>query len=120
MLFTENTSMDFRKVIYQNIGKKHSFQTFRYIILLWPQTFSSFMKFYFVHTVKVCFVFKKQSLCLYIPPYMHKTLPTLGNDKKQQQIKFYEKLLGKLIFLRATKYLKMFYCTCPTRRVLKK
>ena len=23
-----------------------------------------------------------------IPPYMHKTLPTLGNEKEQQQIKF--------------------------------
>ena len=29
------------------------------------QTYWSFMKFYFVHMVKVCFVFKRQSLCLY-------------------------------------------------------
>ena len=28
----------------------------------------------------------------YIHLYMHKTLPTLGNEKDQQRIKFYEKL----------------------------
>ena len=30
----------------------------------------------------VCFVFKNSHLA-YIPPYMHKTLPTLGNEKEQ-------------------------------------
>ena len=34
-------------------------------------------------------------------------IPTLGNEKEQQQIKFYEKLMGELIFLWATKSLKM-------------
>ena len=53
------------------------------------QIFSSFMQFYFVHIVKVCFVFKN-SRYAYIPPYMHKTLPTLGNEKEQSQIKFYK------------------------------
>ena len=68
------------------------------------------MKFYFAHIVKVCFAFKKQSLCLYLYVYlyMHKTFPKLGNEKEQQQIKFYEKLSGELIFLQATKNLKMF------------
>ena len=56
----------------------------------------------------------------YIPPYMHKTFSTLENEKEQQQIKFYEKLSGELIFWRATKNLKMFYFTLPSRRVLKK
>ena len=51
---------------------------------------------------------------------MHKTLPTLGNEKEQQQIKFYEKSSGELIFSRATKDLKMFYITRPTGQVLKK
>ena len=46
--------MDFRKVIHENVEKKNI-----------SQTFSSFMKFYFVHIVKVCFVLKKQALCLY-------------------------------------------------------
>ena len=48
------------------------------------------------------------------------TYPTLGNLKKQQQIKFYKKLLSELISLRVTKNLKMFYFTCPTVWVLKK
>ena len=47
----------------------------------------------------------------YIPLYMHKTLRTLGNEKEQQQIKFYKKSLGELIFWRATKNLKIFYFT---------
>ena len=51
---------------------------------------------------------------------MHKTLPTLGNEKEQQQIKFYQKSLGELIFSQATKNLKIIYLTCPTGRVLKK
>ena len=39
------------------------------------------------------FVFSlKHSHYAYIPPYMHKTLPTLGKEKKQKQIEFYEKL----------------------------
>ena len=48
---------------------------------------------------------------------MDKTLPTLGIEK-EQQIKFCEKSLGDLIFLRATKNLKMFYFTRPTGQVL--
>ena len=51
---------------------------------------------------------------------MHETLPTLGNEKEQKQIKFWEKWLGELIFSWATKYLKMFYFNCPTGRVFKK
>ena len=50
---------------------------------------------------------------------MHKTLPTLGNEKEQQQIKFYKKSL-ELFFLRVTQSLKMIYFTHPTGRVLKK
>ena len=29
---------------------------------------------------------------------MHKTLPALGNEKEQKQIKFYENLLSELTF----------------------
>ena len=43
---------------------------------------TSIKKFYFVHIVKVCFVFKKQLLC-FISPHMHKALPTLENEKEQ-------------------------------------
>ena len=45
---------------------------------------------------------------------MHKTLPTLGNEKEQQQIKFYEKSSGRLIFSQAIKNLKLIYFTHPT------
>ena len=64
---------------------KHSYTGHRYFEDLW-----SFILYIFV---KVCFVFKKQSLTFvlslknshyaYIPLYMHKTLPTLGNEKEQ-------------------------------------
>ena len=62
----------------------------------------------------------KNSYYAHIPPHMNKTLPTLGNEKERQKIRFYEKLSGELIFLRATKNLKMFYFTLPTGQVLKK
>ena len=42
---------------------------------------------------------------------MHKTLPTLGNEKEQKQVKFYKKSWDQLIFSQATKNLKMFYFT---------
>ena len=59
----------------------------------------------------------------YILPHMYKALTkhkALGNEKEQQQIKFYEKSSGKLISTQTTKNLKMFYFTCPTGWVLKK
>ena len=51
---------------------------------------------------------------------MHKTIPTLGNEKEQWQINFYEKSSDAFIFSQATKNLKMFYLTRPTGRTLKK
>ena len=51
---------------------------------------------------------------------MHKILPTLGNEEEWQKIKFCKKSLVELIFLLATKNLKMFYFTRPTGEVLKK
>ena len=70
----------FRKWYMKTPKKKFiSQQTYLYR----SQTFWSFMKFYFVHILKVCFVFKKNSHYAYIPLYMHKTLPTLGNEKEQ-------------------------------------
>ena len=67
------------------------------------------------------FVFSlKHSHYAYIPPYMHKTLPTLGKEKKQKQIEFYEKLSGELIFLWMTKNLKIIYFTCPPGWVFKR
>ena len=51
---------------------------------------------------------------------LFKTLPTIGNEKEQKQIKFYDKSLDKLIFSRATKNLKIIYFTSLTWQMLKK
>ena len=45
----------------------------------------------------------KNNCYTYIPLYMHTTLPTLGNEKEQQQIKLYEKTSGELTFSWSTK-----------------
>ena len=52
------------------------------ILYMQSQRFWSFMKFYFVYIVKV-YPDLKNSRYAYIPLYMHKTLPTFGNKKKQ-------------------------------------
>ena len=109
--------MNFWQVINQNVEKKKKKNVHKQIYI----GVTDILKFYkvFVHIVKVDSVFKKQRFCLY-SLYMHETLPTLGNQKEQKQIKFWEKSLGELIFSWATKYLKMFYFNCPTGRVFKK
>ena len=53
-------------------------------------------------------------LYIYIYICLYEILLTLGYEKKQQQIKYYEKSLDELIFSRATKNLKMVYFTCLT------
>ena len=75
--------MDFQKVIYENVEKNPfiSRQIYR------SETFLSFMKFYFVHIVHYVRILKN-SYYAYIPPYMHKSLLTLGDKKEQQQIEF--------------------------------
>ena len=62
----------------------------------------------------------KNSYYAYIPPYRNKTLPTLGSEKEQQQIKFNEKLSGELIFLRATKNLKNVLFHLPNWAIAQK
>ena len=51
---------------------------------------------------------------------LFKTLPIIGNEKEQKQIKFYHKSLGKLIFSVATENLKIIYFTSLTWQVFKK
>ena len=68
----ENNSMDFYKVIYENSEKK-------------PIHFIANISAYSSHRhvwTKVSSVFKNSHYA-YIPPYMHKALPTLGNEKEQ-------------------------------------
>ena len=93
--------MDFRKVIYENVEKKPIHFTtnigHRHFEVLW--SFILFILWRFVLS------FKSRHYA-YIPPPMHKSLPTLGNKKEQQRIKFYEKSSGELIFLRTTKNFK--------------
>ena len=97
--------------------KKHSFHN-KHIYI---HGVTDILKFYecLVHIVKVFFSLK-DSYYAYIPLYMNWILPTSGNEKEQQQIKFYEKLLDELIFSRVTIHLKNFYFTSPTGQVLKK
>ena len=72
----------FGKWFMKMLKKKHSFHK-KHVCIYRLQTFWSFMKFYFVNIVKACSsVFRKQSLA-YIPLYIHKTFPTLGNEKEQ-------------------------------------
>ena len=92
--------MDFWKTIYENFEKKTLHN--KHIYIYGSHTFCSFVRFCFLHMVKVHFVFKNSHYA-YIPPYMHKTLPTLGNEKEQYQIKFYKNSSEELIFLQATK-----------------
>ena len=112
--------MDFQEVIYENIEikKKHSFHN-RHIYKYGQRHFEVFWSF-ILHIFSRFVLSLKNSYYAHIPPYMNKTLLPLGNEKEQQQIKFYKILLGELIFLRATKNLKMLYFTHPTGRVLKK
>ena len=65
-------------------------------------------------------MFLKNNNYAYIPLYIHKALSTLGNKKEQQQVKFYEKLLGEMIFLQVTENLNMICFTRLAGRVFKK
>ena len=111
--------MDFQKVIYEYVKKTPFISQHTYLYV----QVTDILKFYkvlFCTYFRGFFLSSKNSHYAYIPPYMHKTFPTEGNEKEQQQTKFYKKSWDELIFLQATKNLKMFYFTCPTRRVLKK
>ena len=71
--------MDSWKMIYENVEKNISQQTYLYIRV------TDILKFYEVLFCTYCkgFLSLKNSHYAYIPPYMHKTLPTLGNEKEQ-------------------------------------
>ena len=62
--------MGFRKLIYENVEKKHSFHNKR-IYIYGSKTFWSLMKFYFVNIVKVCFFVFKNSHYAHIPLYIY-------------------------------------------------
>ena len=74
--------MDFWKVISENVEKKN----IHFITNISIYTVTDILKFYEVLFCTYC----KGLFCL-VFLFMNKTLPTLGNEKEQQQIKFYEK-----------------------------
>ena len=57
----ENTAMDFQKMIYENVKKKKKKKKI---------------------ISQQIFIYIYSSHYAYIPQHMHKTLPTLGNEKK--------------------------------------
>ena len=74
--------MDFWNMIYENVEKKHSFHNNIYIYILGHRHFKVLWIFilYILHRFVLSL---KNSHYGYIPLYIHKTLPTLGNEKEQ-------------------------------------
>ena len=73
--------MDFRKVIYKNVGKKNIHFTTKIYTYA-----GHILKFYFVHilyNLQRAGLSLKNSHYAHIPSYIHKTLPTSGNEKGQ-------------------------------------
>ena len=73
--------MDFQKIIYKNVKKKKRITTnisiymgHRHFEVLWS---------FILYILYIKYIFKKNSHYAYFPPYMHKSLLTLGNEKKQ-------------------------------------
>ena len=83
--------------IFHNVEKLLHF-------LHWGFMFSGLLIFwsFILYTLQGLDLSLKNSYYAYIPPHMLKTLKTLGNEKKQQQIKFYEKSSDELIFSQTT------------------
>ena len=91
-------------------------------IYIYVHTYRVIMKMkkrFYLKCFDVCFLQLRFSVLIhqiyiYIYICLYEILLTLGYEKKQQQIKYYEKSLDELIFSRATKNLKMVYFTCLT------
>ena len=62
--------MDFQRMIYEIVEKKTTtFVSQQAHLYMRVTDILRFLKFYFVHIVKVCFVLKKESLCSYSSEY---------------------------------------------------
>ena len=66
----ENTSMDLRKAIYGNVEKKKKIDNKHISVYRVTDLLKFYEVAFLVHIVKVCFVIKKQSLCLYSSVYV--------------------------------------------------
>ena len=77
----ENTSLDFRKEIFENFEKKtHSFHNKH--LYIWATAILKFYEVLFYIYCKGLFCLQK-TVMLYDPMYMCKALPTLENEKEQ-------------------------------------
>ena len=76
-----NTSMDFRKLIYENVKEKTFISQQTSIYTDHHRHFEVLLSF-ILYILQGVFLSLKTSHCAYIPPYMHKVPPTLGNERK--------------------------------------
>ena len=72
---------------------------------------------FILHILQRSVLSLKNSHYAYIPPYMHKTLLTLGNEKEQWQIKFYKNCWARWFSCR---WLKISECSRHTQERLTK
>ena len=84
----ENISTDFQEVIYENVRKNNIHFTTNIYIYIYIYIYMGHRHFKvlwsFIFHILLRFVLSlKSSNYAFIPPYMHKTLPTLGNEKEQ-------------------------------------
>ena len=86
--------MDFRKVIYENVEIKKKLSFYNKHIYIYDHGHFEVLWSLVLYILWRFVLPLKNSYYNYIP-YMNKTLPTLGNEKEQQQIKLYEKLSGE-------------------------
>ena len=72
--------MDFLKLIYENVEKKKTFisQVYLYLRVTDILKFSEVLFWTYWFDLSL-----RNSHYAYLTPYMHKTLPTLGNEKEQ-------------------------------------
>ena len=74
--------MDFPKVIYENVKEKNIYFTRNISIYTGHRHFEVLLSF-ILYILQRFVLSLKNSHYAYIPLYMHKTLPTLGNEKEQ-------------------------------------
>ena len=89
--------MDFRKVIYENVEKKTIHFT-TYISICKGNRHSEVLWSIVLYILYRFVLSLKNSHYAYIPPYMHKILPTLGNEKEQHKLNF-TKIVRRVDFL---------------------
>ena len=93
-----NTSMDFRKLIYENVKEKTFISQQTSIYTDHHRHFEVLLSF-ILYILQGVFLSLKTSHCAYIPPYMHKAPTTLGNDRQNNSKLNFTKNVGQFDFL---------------------